>query len=111
MWADANGTVLTVTGNQRRLVDDEPDELLAGLAAVSIEGLKGVGKTASALERVASIHRLDDEGERQVLAADPSRLTRGPEPILIDEWQRLPASWDLVRRAVDENARPLPGSC
>ncbi|MDY6049053.1 MAG: DUF4143 domain-containing protein [Corynebacterium sp.] len=27
-------------------------------------------------------------------------------PLLIDEWQRLPQSWDLVRRAVDNGAPP-----
>jgi predicted AAA+ superfamily ATPase len=31
---------------------------------------------------------------------------RGPEPILIDEWQRMPASWDVVRRAVDTSPTP-----
>lgn len=30
----------------------------------------------------------------------------GPEPILIDEWQMYPPSWDLVRRSVDENRAP-----
>ena len=92
---------------RRRIVDDDLDALLPGLPAISIEGPKGVGKTATALTRAATIHRLDDEGQRQVIQADPARLTRGQEPILIDEWQRMPASWDLVRRAVD--ASPAPG--
>lgn len=26
--------------------------------------------------------------------------------MLVDEWQRLPAVWDLVRRAVDDGAEP-----
>ena len=30
----------------------------------------------------------------------------GERPILIDEWQRLPFTWDLVRRAVDDGAPP-----
>lgn len=38
--------------------------------------------------------------------ADPSRLVRGTQPILIDEWQRFPESWDLVRRAVDDDPNP-----
>lgn len=29
----------------------------------------------------------------------------GGEPLLIDEWQRLPAFWDAVQRAVDQNTR------
>jgi predicted AAA+ superfamily ATPase len=91
---------------QRRIVDDELDDLLAELSAVSIEGPKGVGKTATALERAGSVHQLDDEGQRQVIQADPTRLTRSTEPILIDEWQRMPSSWDLVRRAVDDDLSP-----
>jgi predicted AAA+ superfamily ATPase len=33
-------------------------------------------------------------------------LLLGERPVLIDEWQRLPAVWDLVRRAVDDGAEP-----
>jgi uncharacterized protein len=95
-----------MAGYHRRIVDHELDALLAGLSAISIEGPKGVGKTATALERAGSIHHLDDDGERQVIQADPPRLTRGSKPILIDEWQRMPSSWDLVRRAVDDDPSP-----
>ena len=41
-----------------------------------------------------------------LIEADPDRLVRGAEPILIDEWQRYPPAWDLVRRAVDARRRP-----
>lgn len=85
----------------RRVVDDELDQLLPGIAAVAIEGPRAVGKTATASRRAATIHRLDDPAQREVLEADTSRLVAGDRPILIDEWQRLPESWDVVRRAVD----------
>lgn len=85
----------------RRIVDDELDQLLPGIAAIAIEGAKAVGKTATAVRRAATIHRLDDPAQREVIEADASRLVAGDRPILIDEWQRLPESWDLVRRAVD----------
>ncbi len=85
----------------RRVVDDELDQLLPGIAAIAIEGAKAVGKTETAIRRAATIHRLDDPARREVIEADPTRLVAGDRPILIDEWQRLPESWDLVRRAVD----------
>lgn len=85
----------------RRVVDDELDELLPGITAIAIEGAKAVGKTATAARRAATIHRLDDPAQREVIEADATRLVAGDRPILIDEWQRLPESWDLVRRAVD----------
>jgi hypothetical protein len=88
------------------VVDDELDDLVAGLAAVSIEGAKGVGKTATALRRAGSMHRLDVPAELEVLRADPGRLLSGVPPVLIDEWQVMPESWDLVRRAVDDDRSP-----
>jgi predicted AAA+ superfamily ATPase len=91
---------------RRRVVDDELDELIAALAAIAIEGPKGVGKTRTALGRARTVHRLDDPAELDVARADPARLLDGEPPVLIDEWQRLPQVWDLVRRAVDDGAPP-----
>lgn len=89
-----------------RIIDGELDELLAGLPAIAIEGPKAVGKTATATRRASTFYRLDDEAERSIAQADPSRLVEGDPPILIDEWQRLPEAFDRVRRAVDDGAAP-----
>ncbi|WP_020496329.1 ATP-binding protein [Sciscionella marina] len=89
-----------------RIVDAELDELLAGLPAIALEGTKAVGKTATALRRARTVHRLDDQAERAILEAAPERLVVGDGPILLDEWQRVPDSWELVRRAVDDGAEP-----
>ena len=91
---------------RRRVVDDELDELLDALPALAIEGPKGVGKTRTALQRAGTVHRLDNPAELAVAQADPGRLLDGEPPVLIDEWQRLREVWDLVRRAVDDGARP-----
>jgi predicted AAA+ superfamily ATPase len=88
------------------LLDDELDELLGALPAIAIDGPKGVGKTRTALEHARTAHRLDDPALLAIARADPSRLLAGDRPILIDEWQRLPEVWDLVRRAVDAGAPP-----
>ena len=95
-----------MTGYSRRVVDDELDELLTGLSAVSLDGPKGVGKTSTAQVRAATTYRLDSPDELQVTYANPGRLLVGTEPILIDEWQQYPPSWDLVRRAVDADSSP-----
>jgi len=95
-----------VTDYLQRVVDDELDELLPGIAAIAIEGAKGVGKTATAVRRARTVHRLDDPGQRAVAEGDPLRLVAGDQPVLIDEWQRVPESWDVVRRAVDADHRP-----
>lgn len=93
-------------GYLSRMVDRELDELLPGLAAVALEGAKGTGKTVTAQRRAATVHALDRPGALAVYGADPGRLIAGAPPVLIDEWQRIPLSWDLVRRAVDDGAAP-----
>lgn len=89
-----------------RIVDGELTELLDGSPAISLEGARGVGKTETARRRARTCFELDRPGAVEVVASDPDRLLAGAEPILIDEWQRWPPSWDLVRRAVDEDRRP-----
>jgi len=97
---------LSKSGYQRRIVDDQLDALLPYLSAISLEGPKGVGKTATATHRGGSVRRLDNPAELEVVRADPARLLDGQPPIVIDEWQRYPSSWDLVRRAVDDDHAP-----
>lgn len=88
-----------------RVLDDELDERTAEFAAVSLEGAKGVGKTETAQRRANTRFRLDGP-TGEVVAANPEIVLGGEPPILIDEWQRVPATWDVVRRAVDDGAPP-----
>ncbi len=89
-----------------RIIDRELDELLPHLSAIALEGPKGVGKTATAERRASSVFRLDDPAQRAIALADPNVLLTSTPPILIDEWQHVPAVWDSVRRAVDRNSTP-----
>ena len=91
---------------QRRIIDDELDLLLPSLPAIAIDGPRAVGKTATAQQRAAKVHRLDTVPGAAIALASPDRLVTGPYPVLIDEWQRFPPSWDLVRRAVDDGGGP-----
>ncbi|MGU3435021.1 ATP-binding protein [Actinomycetes bacterium M1A6_2h] len=86
-----------------RIIDRELDDLLPHLPAISLDGAKGVGKTATALRRVQSYVALDGSTDRQLLSSDGDLLARAQKPMLLDEWQRYPPSWDLVRRAVDRD--------
>ena len=91
---------------RRRVIDTEIDELMTGVAALAINGPRATGKTATASARAATTYALDDPRTRSIIDADPGRIVTGPPPILIDEWQRMPASWDMVRRAVDADRTP-----
>ena len=91
---------------QPRVVDIELSYLLDALPAVSIEGPRAVGKTRTAHRLANTVYALDDPETLDEVRANPRLMIRGKPPILIDEWQRYPASWDIVRRAVDEDFSP-----
>lgn len=88
----------------RRLVDDLLDEVFPDLAAIALEGAKGVGKTATASQRAKTVLTLDDPRQREVVDANPDLVTQVPTPVLVDEWQLQPSIWDTIRRAVDHDA-------
>jgi hypothetical protein len=92
-----------MSGYTKRVIDTELDELVPHLAAISIDGPKGVGKTATGRRRSASEFRMDDPEDLERVRASPQLLATAQKPTLIDEWQRLPMIWDIVRRAVDSD--------
>lgn len=89
-----------------RIIDAELDELLPSLAALAVEGPKGVGKTATTLRRARTIYRLDDRAQRLAVEAATEVALAADAPVLFDEWQRYRPIWDAVRRAVDSAAHP-----
>jgi hypothetical protein len=95
-----------MAGYERRIVDDELDSLMDSLPAISLEGPRAVGKTSTARRRATTTYELDRAEVLEIAKARPGQLLEGTPPILIDEWQVLPRSWDLVRRAVDDDRTP-----
>ena len=93
-----------MSGYRHRIVDIELDEL-RDLPAISLEGPKAVGKTETAARRANTTFDLDNPETLAIIEADPNRLVNnGGPPVFIDEWQRYPPSWDLVRRQVDADS-------
>lgn len=91
-----------------RIADAALSAQLRAMGAVLIEGVKGCGKTATARRLAASEVLLDaDPNAVKRAELDPRLLLDGIVPRLLDEWQRVPRLWDVVRRAVDD--RGLPG--
>ena len=80
--------------------------LLKEFPAVAIEGVKGVGKTVSTKRIAATVFELDRPKDYDQVLNMPDILVAKPAPVLIDEWQRIPAVWDYVRRAVDDDVKP-----
>lgn len=89
---------------RRRVIDETLDELFPHLAAIALEGAKGVGKTATATQRASTVLSLSNPSEHAALAGNLDLVTQVPSPVLIDEWQLEPSVWNRVRRAVDEDS-------
>lgn len=82
-----------------RIVDEQVQRYLGIFGAVEIAGTKWCGKTWTALRHGASVSYVDDDLE--LARTDPSLMTIGARPHVIDEWQLVPRIWDAVRRGVD----------
>jgi len=89
---------------RRRIIDETLDEVFPDLAAIALEGAKGVGKTATATGRACTILSLNNPNEHAAIAGNLDLVTQVPPPVLIDEWQLEPRVWDRVRRAVDDDS-------
>ena len=90
-----------------RLVDARLRELLGAVPAILINGPRAAGKTTTARQHAASEVRLDQPIQAEAFRADPDAALLGrPEPVLLDEWQEVPAVLGAVKRAVDDDPRP-----
>lgn len=91
---------------KQRVADLLLERKLAGKGAVLVVGPKWCGKTTTAKQQSKSLLDLSKklilEQSLQVMDLNPESLLVGETPRLIDEWQQIPALWDVVRTEVDE---------
>jgi len=100
---------LTEAGYKHRLVEDTIDRYLRLFGAVSIEGPKWCGKTWTGLNHANSVvYLLDPENDyanREAARLNPAAIMDGQPPLLIDEWQEVPAIWDAARFICDKDGQ------
>ena len=102
-----SGIIIAVEGYKTRVIDRLIGELFSELPALLIVGPRAAGKTTTALRHAASVVRLDRAAEAAAFRADPDAALRGlDEPVMLDEWQEVPAVLGAVKRAVDREPRP-----
>lgn len=91
---------------KQRIADVLLERKLAGKGAVLIDGPKWCGKTTTARQVAQSELNLGDSAilnnAQTAMQVNPTMLTRGNIPRLIDEWQTIPQLWDMVRSEVDK---------
>ena len=90
-----------------RVVDAEVQIALRSARAVLIEGPKACGKTWTGQHFARSEIFLEERPDLWEIASQiPGLLLDGATPRLLDEWQRVPDLWHLVRAACDRRGRP-----
>lgn len=73
------------------------------MGAVCLKGLRGSGKTTTARRHAKSqVELKTSSAAANLVRLDPQMAIKGKRPHLIDEWQAVPAVWNEVRHAVDE---------
>jgi len=87
---------------RNRIVDAQIERYLTLFGAVEISGTRWCGKTWASLAHGSSVIYIDRGANLMLAQADPSFALSGEKPHVIDEWQRVPAIWDVVRHAVDD---------
>ncbi|WP_419840370.1 ATP-binding protein [Candidatus Poriferisodalis sp.] len=98
-------STLTPAGYSDRIAETNAARVLRTARALLIEGPKGCGKTWLAKRFASSEVLLEQNPAAFALAqAEPHRVLDGATPRLIDEWQRVPALWGVVRGACDARA-------
>lgn len=91
---------------KHRIADALLEQKLQAKGAILIEGPKWCGKTTTAKQIAGSTLDLGDSAVLTKAEDDmqftPHKLLEGNTPRLIDEWQSIPALWDMVRSEVDK---------
>ncbi len=96
---------MTTEDYRPRLIDRLLSRKLRGKGAVLLEGAKWCGKTSTAEQQAKSVIYMSDSVKRDqyrlFVDTDPKMILDGETPRLIDEWQKTPKLWDMVRFEVD----------
>ncbi|MCQ2557998.1 MAG: AAA family ATPase [Oscillospiraceae bacterium] len=88
-----------------RLIDKKINLYLQATGAISLTGMRFVGKTTTGQAHCKSEISLADSrnnfSNRTLAQASPDYVLKGEYPRLIDEWQEVLPIWDAVRFACD----------
>ena len=87
-----------------RLMENYIKAAMKELPAIAIEGLKGVGKTELSRKLAKTVFELDRDADFIFLSNSLETVAEMTTPVLFDEWQRIPKTWDYVRRSIDNGA-------
>lgn len=87
-----------------RIADAVIERKLLTVGAVSLQGPRGCGKTATASHISRSSASLSDPGTAMLANVSPSEVLCGESPRLIDDWPIAPSIWNAVKFEVDDRS-------
>lgn len=87
-------------GYMPRLTDTLIDSYLHSFGAVEISGTRWCGKSWTASAFAESVVRVDEN--KSLYQEEPSLALLGDKPHVVDEWQDVPAIWNVVRHHIDD---------
>ena len=86
-----------------RTIEPYLERKLKSSGCVLVSGPKFCGKTTLCEHYAKSMVSLKTESAINLALADPKSALKGEFPHLIDEWQKAPEIWNLIRDDLDKN--------
>lgn len=90
-------------GYMPRLIEREMDDQLHSSGCVLVKGPKFCGKSRTCDLFASSKTELKTSNAIALIQADPALALIGDSPHLIDEWQKVPEIWNLIRDKLDKS--------
>ena len=84
-----------------RIIDSRIEQTLSSFGGLLITGPKWCGKSWTGQYYSNSVLYADRDENKKKAVLMPDDLLKGKRPRLIDEWQDIPALWDIARRIID----------
>lgn len=86
-----------------RYIEKIIEKKLKSSGAVLIAGPKFCGKTTSGSQFAKSIYRINTKSIVKNTRLNPKLALIGEQPHMIDEWQKVPDTWNYVKEDLDIN--------
>lgn len=88
-----------------RLIDKQLERKLHSIGCVLVSGPKFCGKTTTCETFAKSETKLKTTNAIRLGRSDPRSCLAGEAPHLIDEWQKVPELWNLIKSDLDDDYR------
>lgn len=87
----------------KRLAENDLIKKLNSSGCVLVSGPKFCGKSTMCNQYARSSVALITNNDIEIAEADPRYLLNGETPHLIDEWQKVPELWNIIRGDIDKD--------